>query len=434
MVSSTYPKPLKIAAPARLVDCWNKSPDSKGEGKAPGIDGQTARSFSKKLHSNIGEICDALKCGQYQFSRLRFHAIPKSGGKERILCIPTVRDRLVQRVILNYLLDNDKLGIRNEISYGFIPSDDHSVQKAINFAAKLRETNQYVIKTDIVSFFDRIEREALLAKFPYRIKKSSIFPLLGGVVRSELAQIKHPDDKAVLEESGLVKGLGLRQGMPLSPLLSSFYLREFDKKLILRKIPIVRYADDLIAFCNSQNDASLILELIAECLSELGLEIPKLSQPESKSVIHGPGENFEFLGIEYRLIDGEVKKYVPKAIFDRVSQRLAMHEDWREAHRRGRIFSDTSRILNAMESSYSSSYRDTENHASFRSHVNKGVAEVNRTIFSDIFPPEIVDQMDKIQRQYLSLERKTRRQRRRKSGKSKFVGNSASHNSDAQRQ
>lgn len=208
--------------------------------------------------------------------------------------------------------------------------------------------------------------------------------------------------------------------MPLSPLLSSFYLREFDKKLIRRKIQVVRYADDLIAFCDSEREASTILESIAEGLSNLDLAIPALSEAGSKSAVYGPGENVEFLGIDLRLTDGKIKKYVPQVIFDRVAQRVAKHEDWNEAQRAGMDFVDTTRILGGIEASYASAYRKTENYDSFRSHVKKQVADVRRTIIYDTFPAEIIDRMGKKQRQYWGIDPKTRRSKRVRRHKRRF--------------
>ena len=45
-----------------------------------------------------------LALGHYKFSNLRPVLLKKRNGKDRLICIPTVRDRVVQRAILNLSL------------------------------------------------------------------------------------------------------------------------------------------------------------------------------------------------------------------------------------------------------------------------------------------------------------------------------------------
>jgi RNA-directed DNA polymerase len=84
--------------------------------------------------------------GGYQFSMLRAVPIPKEHGRYRIICIPTVRDRIVQRAVNAYLAKGDRCRLANEVSYGFIPN--RSVEKAVKRAAELRREKKWAYKTD----------------------------------------------------------------------------------------------------------------------------------------------------------------------------------------------------------------------------------------------------------------------------------------------
>src|SRR4051794_20234853 len=67
---------------------------------APGVDGITPQTFNNDLQKNLRFLRTDL-CSPYTYSALRGVPVPKKDPtKKRIICIPTVRDRLVQRALL----------------------------------------------------------------------------------------------------------------------------------------------------------------------------------------------------------------------------------------------------------------------------------------------------------------------------------------------
>lgn len=102
-------KPLKLASIKNLKYIWRKALDKK----ASGIDRISPQLFKENLDKNLSDIRSRLITGTYTFDKLRLASIPKTNGKHRIIAIPTVRDRLVQRLILNSLIcPKDKLGVK----------------------------------------------------------------------------------------------------------------------------------------------------------------------------------------------------------------------------------------------------------------------------------------------------------------------------------
>lgn len=183
-----FPRPTKIASLDNLLEAWNSSPDSKGVGKAPGIDRRKPVAFGQDLYRNLQAIRSKLLAGPYEFSRLRPIPIRKSNSKGyRIICIPTVENRLVQRLIGNYLNKGDKLGIHNSVSYGFIAG--RGTSKALRKATRLRCTHPWAFKSDITSFFDTIDRTNLTSALRRRLGGSSIVPHLGGLFIAKLLPI-----------------------------------------------------------------------------------------------------------------------------------------------------------------------------------------------------------------------------------------------------
>lgn len=63
---------------------------------SPGIDGMTVEELPSHVAEHWPRISEELLAGRYHPAPVRRHAIPKAGGGERELGIPTVLDRLVQ--------------------------------------------------------------------------------------------------------------------------------------------------------------------------------------------------------------------------------------------------------------------------------------------------------------------------------------------------
>ncbi|MCC8945235.1 hypothetical protein H8A97_08965 [Bradyrhizobium sp. Arg62] len=162
------PKPRKILSKANLFQAWDASRDATSSPGSVGIDNQTAKQFASNLDANLDEIRKRLNNGSFGFSRLRpFFAQKHGSTKERVICIPTVRDRIVQRAIVNYLATSKILPIHNASSFGFIKGQGTS--KAIEKAVELRSMYEWCVKADIESFFDQIPRPFLGSPAPRQL-------------------------------------------------------------------------------------------------------------------------------------------------------------------------------------------------------------------------------------------------------------------------
>lgn len=276
---------------------WCQSKDS-----APGIDGITPKFFNDNLSSNLNILRAELSDG-YDYFPLRGVAVPKKDPtKKRVICIPTVRDRVVQRAVLRVIeARGSKLGIVNGVSFGFIKDSNgarRGAHAARNVAVQQRRMKPWAFKTDIAAFFDRIPREELLLDFNKAFRLRSLTSLIGGAINCEV-DTSDRFLRRVLEDNGIKTGRGLRQGMPLSPILSNFLLRDFDRAFSERDHALVRYADDLVVFASSRDECEAIRDLTEAELAKLKLQL----SPE-KTEICAPQEPVEFLGMELGLKDG----------------------------------------------------------------------------------------------------------------------------------
>lgn len=282
-----------------IKDVWtsksnrDRTPSSAG---APGVDGVRPASFASHLDDQIDILLREIRAGTYRFSKLRIAIIEKENGGKRIIAIPTVRDRLLQRSLLRYLEAAPRFSATSPVSFGF--TKGKTLSDALSAALQYRLKHPWVLKVDIVKFFDQIQRADIDKLLRKNVRAKSVAELLCAAVDCELDD-SNPDLSEIAKESGIIKGRGLRQGMPVSPMLSNLLLKEFDGALASKGIVAIRYADDVAVFADCERDCLEALSLIEANLAPLGLRVPPVGEG-SKTVIRSPSETVEFLGVEIK--------------------------------------------------------------------------------------------------------------------------------------
>ncbi len=258
---------------------------------APGIDGETFESIEARgIEDFLRQLAEELTSGGYRPSPNRRKEIPKGDGKVRILGIPTIRDRVVQgalKLILEPIFEADF----QEGSYGYRPK--RTAHQAVDrVAAAVIQRKTRVIDVDLRSYFDTVRHDVLLRKVACRVDDEQIMRLL----------------KQILKVGGK---RGVPQGGVISPLLSNIYLNEVDKMLEKAKevtrherytyLEYARFADDLIILVDGYKQwewlAKSAYQRLLEELATLGVE---LNTEKTRFVDLEKGENFSFLGFDYR--------------------------------------------------------------------------------------------------------------------------------------
>ena len=90
----------EICDPRNLKRALQRVCQNQGD---PGIDGMTVKELPAYLGDHWSEIRSQLLAGSYKPRAVKRVEIPKPGGGERKLGIPTVLDRLVHQAILQVL-------------------------------------------------------------------------------------------------------------------------------------------------------------------------------------------------------------------------------------------------------------------------------------------------------------------------------------------
>ena len=291
----------RLISVANLRDVW-KEYRPRAKGSAQGVDGITPKQFDENLTQRIALIRAEVADG-YTFSPLRGVSVPKKDPtKFRMICVPTIQDRVVQRALLRVIESKaSRLRIANDVSFGFVkdtPGAKRGTAAARAAAIRHRQAKPWVFKADISAFFDRIRRQDLIASFQKSFQLRSLTPLVEAAIACEV-DASDPRIRRVLHDSGIKRGEGLRQGMPLSPILSNFLLRDFDQAFTAAGYDLVRYADDLIVLASTREECAAIEALTRAELSKLGLGLS-----EQKTETREPVESVEFLGMELGLRPG----------------------------------------------------------------------------------------------------------------------------------
>jgi RNA-directed DNA polymerase len=86
----------RVLAPGNLRRAWKRVKANRG---APGVDGMRIEDFPAFARGHWHSIRQALHDGSYRPQAVRRVMIPKPGGGERALGIPTVVDRVIQQAI-----------------------------------------------------------------------------------------------------------------------------------------------------------------------------------------------------------------------------------------------------------------------------------------------------------------------------------------------
>ncbi len=256
-VTKTVPITFKM-----VVDAYQKV--RKG-GKAVGVDGESWEKFEQRLEDNLYVLWNRLASGTYFPTVVREAQIPKKDGGRRKLGIPTLRDRIAQCVVKEYMEKRIDQQFHQH-SYGYRPLKGS--KQAIEQVRKNCKCLDWVIDLDISKFFDEIDHELLMKAVERMVDEKWVKMY----VRRWL-EMKTEDKEGRQHDR---QGKGTPQGGVISPLLANIFLHyALDKWLELnyQQISFVRYADDMIIHCQTKQEAEQLLEAIKERLQQVKLQL-----------------------------------------------------------------------------------------------------------------------------------------------------------------
>lgn len=192
----------RVVSRPNMLAAFKRVRENKG---SPGIDGVTVEQLPEWLKENWPRIREELLAGTYQPIAVRRQTVPKTGGGQRELGIPTVGDRLIQQALLQVLQPIFDPTFSDH-SYGFRPGRraHDAVRRAQGYVQAGR---RWVVDVDLERFFDRVNWDILMGKLAKRLGDKRVLRLI----------------RRYLEAGVLVNGVvmerheGTPQGGPLTP-------------------------------------------------------------------------------------------------------------------------------------------------------------------------------------------------------------------------
>ena len=269
--------------PKLVYEAWRAVRRNRG---AAGIDKVSIQMFERQLEANLDRLLRELKGGAFVPLPARRVYIPKDAKqtKFRPLGIPAVRDRVAQEVLRRLLSPLFEARF-HEQSYGFRPgrSCHQAVEKVLELG---RQGYRWVLDADISGFFDNLSHRAMMRELSEVVADGNILRMVEKFLRA-----------GVMEDGKFQPTrVGTPQGGVASPLLANIALNVLDWHLQKHGYRFVRYADDFVVLCRSEQEAKEALSLVQQLLTErLGLTLSA-----EKTKITRFHEGFTFLGFDIK--------------------------------------------------------------------------------------------------------------------------------------
>ena len=281
-------KPFQISK--RIVfEAYHQVKANKG---AAGVDRQSIQGFEQDLKNNLYKLWNRMSSGSYFPPPVLAVSIPKSGGGQRILGVPTVADRIAQTVVHRYLEPIVEADFHPD-SYGYRPNK--SALDAVGMARKRCWRYDWSIDLDIKGFFDNLDHSLVMRA----VKKHTDCKWILLYVERWLTAPMQKEDGSIMERSQ-----GTPQGGVASPLLANIFMHHAFDEWMKREhpnVPFERYADDILLHCKTEKQARFIRDKIEQRLKRCKLEL----HPEKTRLVYCkdelrdqefPDTSFDFLG------------------------------------------------------------------------------------------------------------------------------------------
>ncbi|HNG82426.1 MAG TPA: group II intron reverse transcriptase/maturase [Burkholderiaceae bacterium] len=234
-----------------LRRAWARVKANKG---APGIDGVSIEAWPEHARTHWPAIREQIFQGRYRPQPVRRVEIPKPGGGQRLLGIPTVTDRVIQQAIAQVLTPIFDPTF-SESSFGFRPGRNahQAIRQVQSF---VKAGRRIAVDLDLAKFFDNVDHDVLMNLLGRRIDDRRLLALIGRCLRAGVLVGGHFQ----------ASELGTPQGGPLSPLLANIVLHELDVELERRGHRFARYADDLVILVASRRAGERVMRSITDYL------------------------------------------------------------------------------------------------------------------------------------------------------------------------
>ena len=280
--------------PITRVMVWQAYKEVKSNAGSGGIDNMDWKQLEQIQSTELYKLWNRLSSGSYFPKPVKQVVIPKKGGGERKLGIPTLLDRIAQQVVKKHL-ERIVEPLFHSSSFGYRPK--RNCHQAIEQAKNNSFNHDFAIDLDIKGFFDNINQELLMKAVKHYCSDKWVLMYVQRWLKAGVIQKEGQFEQSLS---------GTPQGGVISPLLANIFLHVvFDKWMekYHPEKPFERYADDIVVHCKTEKQAKFMLRQIKLRMKNCKLEVHK----EKSKIVNLRGfsdkkypKGFDFLGFTIR--------------------------------------------------------------------------------------------------------------------------------------
>lgn len=269
---------------------------ARSNGGAPGVDGVKFSDIeSRGLMEWLASLREELRSETYKPNAVRRVMIPKPGGGERPLGIPTIRDRVVQtaaKLVLEPIFEADL----SDSAFGY--REGRSAGEAVKRVHRaLHEGYTDVVDADLSKYFDTIPHDQLMRSVARRVSDGKMLKLIKAWLKTPVEETDERGNRRM--RGGKGSRMGTPQGGVISPLLANIYMNRFLRVFLERgkdwefAARMVNYADDFVILSRGKAESALVWT--RRVMAAIGLTLN-----ETKTCIRNAREDhFDFLGYTF---------------------------------------------------------------------------------------------------------------------------------------
>ena len=269
---------------------------ARANGGAPGVDGESFEDIEQRGREEwLAGIGKELHEQTYQAQPVRRVKIPKPGGGERPLGIPTIRDRVVQtaaKLILEPIWEAEL----EPNAYGY--RSGRSAQDAIRQVDEAMQAGYTdIVDADLSKYFDTIPHSELMQCVRRRIVDRQMLHLIKMWLTVPVEERDENGKRRIT--GGKDNDRGTPQGGVISPLLANLYMNRMLKgwrqtgRGEQYRARLVNYADDFVIL--SRGKAKEALGWTRAVVARMGLTLNE----QKTSLKNARQERFDFLGYTF---------------------------------------------------------------------------------------------------------------------------------------